>query len=125
MTLLARRGAPGDFDEAMELGRRHAHLDGLMEGYYTVAGLAWLALKTGRAAAAARLAGRLGRIAMSPGDPRGSRNARTVFNSLRAALQAEMTEAELVRLMADGATLSAEDARRLVIVDDRAPSRLS
>jgi len=112
MTLLARRGGPGDLDEAMELGRRHAHIDVWYEGLYTLAGLGWVALKTGRAAVAGRLAGRLSGISA---DPASHLLHRKVFNDLLAALQVELTEAELGALMADGARLSAGHARRLVL----------
>ncbi|HEX3916669.1 MAG TPA: hypothetical protein VHW60_04975 [Caulobacteraceae bacterium] len=40
-----------------------------------------------------------------------------MFNELSATLQAELAEDELRRLMSDGATLSAEAARRLVLGD--------
>jgi len=114
MTRLARRGGAGDLEEAMELGRRYTHLDVVGEGHDTLAGLGWMALRTGRAALAARLAGRLGAITAEFG----SRSPqRSLFNDLLAALQAELTEAELGALMADGASLSAEHARRLVLGD--------
>jgi hypothetical protein len=112
MTLLAQRGRPADLDEATQLGRRYARLDVSLEGVYTLAGLAWLALKTGRAAVAGRLCGRLGRITADLGRRSPQRR---LFADLEAALQVEPDEAELGRLMAEGSSLSAEDARRLVL----------
>jgi len=114
MTLLALRRLPGDLDEAIELGHRHARIDVWYEGFHTLAGLAWVALRTDRAALAGRLAGRIGRVSAETG----SRSwRRRLFDSLLAALQVELTEAELGALMAEGAGLSAEHARRLVLGD--------
>jgi hypothetical protein len=112
MTALARRDGPGDLAEAMDLGRRHARMDTLYEGFHTSAGLGWVALKAGRAELAGRLAGRLGRISAGFGNVAFER---TLFNTLLSAMQAELTEVELGVLMADGASLSAEDASRLVL----------
>jgi len=112
MAALARRSGPEDLDESLELGRRYSRIDILYEGFHTSAGLAWVALKTGRGAIAGRLVGRLGRISGGFGD---IAFERTLFNILLAALKAELTDAELDVLMADGARLSADDARRLVL----------
>jgi hypothetical protein len=112
MTALAQRRGQGDLDEAMEFGRRHARIDIMFEGFHTAAGLAWVALKARRIEVAARLAGRLGRISAGLGNVAFERN---LFNNLLSALQAELTEVELSALMTDGASLSAEDARRLVL----------
>jgi hypothetical protein len=114
MTVLAKRGGPGDLEEATELGRGVTDLDAGAEGSYVLVGLAWIALKTGRAALAGRLTGRLDKITADLG----SRSPqRMLFDDLRPALQAELPEVELERVMAEGASLTAEGAHRLVLGD--------
>jgi predicted ATPase len=112
MTHLARRGGARDLDEAIELGRHHAHVDVWFEGFHTTAGLAWVALRTGRAPLAAHLAGRIDRVAT--GFSSGSQERR-LADSLLSALRVELAEAELGAAMGQGAGLGAEDARRLVL----------
>jgi hypothetical protein len=115
-TLLAARNGPNDLDEATDLARRYAHIEDSTVPLHLAAGLGWVALRTGRAPAAARLAGRLRKVTADMGRA-GNPGYRRLFETLSRALQHELPEAELEQLMAEGASLTANDARRLVLGD--------
>jgi len=111
---LARRGGPGDFDEAMSLARTYQKAAGRsMANFALFASLAQVAAKTGRPREAAKVAGYadVARAAV------GSEMALTVelFDETWALIRSVLPEAEMKALRAEGAKMSVDDAFRMAM----------
>jgi hypothetical protein len=110
--LLALRDAPGDLDEAKSIARTNEKVAGRMNAFIYVLNLAVLALKSGRAQDAARLAGfaEAQRAAAGRDDYR-----RKEFEHAWALIGAELSAAELAAWKAEGGRLSQDEAFRLAM----------
>jgi predicted ATPase/class 3 adenylate cyclase len=111
--LLALRGGQGDVEEALRLARVHEKLVGRLEGFGYFLNLGLLALRRGRARDAAKLVGYAdaGRAAAGVDNP----FSRDRFGQVWSLLHAELSDAELRTLAAEGARLTLDDAWRLAM----------
>jgi hypothetical protein len=112
---LAKRGAPGDLDEAFAACRTYVRAVSQAWRYIMLLPLALIALKCGRPLDCSRLAGfieakaaRAGTLAV----------AQAKLDELGLLLRAELPEAELAAARADGAQMSEDEAVRLALGGD-------
>ncbi|HXQ10282.1 MAG TPA: TIR domain-containing protein [Caulobacteraceae bacterium] len=112
LLLLAERAAPGDFDEGIQVARAHRKASGLNgAAYINNLAMALIAIKSDRADDAAKLFGLAERQRAAVGSELPI--SRELFNDLRSRLREGLPEAEIAALMAEGASLTADEAFRL------------
>ena len=114
---LARRGRPGDFDEARRATRSLMKVSATSLLYRYFLPMAVVAIKSDRAADAARIMGyadarrrAAGEVTLSQGE----------FDEVWALLSEALPESERTALIAQGARLDLDDAMRIALGDDDA-----
>jgi predicted ATPase len=113
---LARRGGPGDLDEAVTLARTYQKAAGRsVANYILFASLAQVAAKSGRSREAAKVAGYADVVRAAVGSELPV--SRELFEETWALIRSLLPEADIKALREEGAKMSIDDAFRVAMGD--------